>query len=261
MIDFYTLFSSSSGNSSLITNGRTNILIDAGVSCSKINTALGEIGLSPNEIDAVLLTHEHRDHISGAGVISRKYNVPLYASEETLTETVKITGDVYDRNLRIVKPKEVFEIRDFAVCPFSIPHDAKNPMGFSIMCDNKKYTVATDIGNITETFLKSLCKSDCVLLESNHDVDMLKNGKYPYYLKKRILSNVGHLSNDNAAWVATQLAKWGTKNITLGHLSKENNTPEFAYECSFKMLTQNGASVGEDVVLKVAPPSGIHKIN
>lgn len=261
MIKIYTLFSGSSGNCTLMSTGETNILIDAGVSCARILAALKNVGISPSEIDGILITHEHRDHILGAGAISRKYNIPLYASAETLEETVKITGDIYERNLRAVEPKKAFEIREFAVCPFSISHDAVNPFGYSVLYENKKYTVATDIGNITESLLKSVCKSDVILLEANHDVNMLKNGKYPYYLKKRILSNVGHLSNDNAAWLATQLAKWGTEKIALGHLSRENNTPETAYKSVFNMLSENGISVGNDVELFVAPPNEILEIN
>lgn len=255
MIKFYTLFSSSSGNSTLISTGETNVLIDAGVSAARLTVALKEVGLSPNELDGILITHEHRDHISGVGALSRKYNIPLYSNTKTLEETVKIVGDVYDHNLIEVEPKKMFEIREFAVCPFSIAHDAVSPMGYSIFCDNKKYTVATDIGHITESLLKSICKSDAVLIESNHDVNMLKAGGYPYYLKKRILGDFGHLSNDKASWLATQLAKWGTKNIILGHLSKENNTYDAAYSSTYNMLTNNGIEVGKDVILKVASPN------
>lgn len=255
MIKFYTLFSSSSGNSTLISTGETNILIDAGVSCARLVSALKDVGISPNEIDGILITHEHRDHISGAGAMSRKFNIPLYSSRETLEETVKIVGDVYDSSLREVEAKKIFNIREFAICPFQIPHDAVNPMGYSILYNNKKYTVATDIGHITESLLKSVCKSDAILLESNHDIDMLKSGSYPYYLKKRILGDNGHLSNDKAAHLATQLALWGTKNIILGHISKENNTPEKAFNCTYNSLVQNGFEIGKDVNLKVASPN------
>lgn len=255
MIKFYTLFSSSSGNSTLLTTGETNILIDAGVSASKICASLKDIGISPHELDGILITHEHRDHITGAGAMSRKYNIPLYSHTKTLLETVKITGDVYDHNLREIEPKKFFDIREFSICPFSISHDAVSPMGYSIFFENQKFTVATDIGCITESLLKSICKSDAVLLESNHDIKMLNNGSYPYYLKKRILSDVGHLSNEKASWLATQLAKWGTKNIVLGHLSKENNTYDVAYDTTHNMLTNNGFEVGKDVNLKIALPN------
>jgi phosphoribosyl 1,2-cyclic phosphodiesterase len=255
MIKFYTLFSSSSGNSSLLSTGETNILIDAGVSASKICASLKDVGILPNELDGILITHEHRDHILGAGALARKYNIPLYSNCKTLLETVKITGDVYEHNLREVEAKKFFDIRQFSICPFSISHDGVSPMGYSIFYDNKKYTVATDVGCITESLLKSVCKSDAVLLESNHDIKMLNNGKYPYYLKKRILGDYGHLSNDKASWLSTQLAKWGTKNIILGHLSKENNTYDIAYNTTYNMLKDNGIEVGKDVNLKIALPN------
>ena len=255
MIKFYTLYSSSSGNATLISTGETNVLVDAGVSMLRISTSLKEVGLYPNELDAILITHEHRDHICGAGALSRKYNIPLYSNEKTLKETVKIVGDVYEHNLKKVEAKKFFEIREFSICPFSISHDAISPMGYSIFYKNKKYTVATDIGHITDSLLKSLCKSDTVLLESNHDIKMLNEGNYPYHLKKRILSDTGHLSNDKASWLVTQLAKWGTKNIILGHLSKENNTYEKAYNASYSMLTSNGFKVNDDVNLKIALPN------
>lgn len=258
MIRFITLFSGSSGNSTLISGRETNILIDAGVSCAKICASLSELGISPNELDAVLITHEHSDHVNGVRVLSKKFNIPVYATEKTLG--AMNLYDVYAHNQRAVKSGERFEIREFEIFPFSIPHDAADPVGYSVLAENKRYTVATDLGHINERLLKCLCKSEVVLLESNHDVEMLKNGRYSYPLKKRILSDSGHLSNENAAWTATQLAMWGTGKIILGHLSNENNTPSLAYEASHSMLCKNGAQIGGDVILKVAPRSGILEI-
>ncbi|MBE7038869.1 MAG: MBL fold metallo-hydrolase [Ruminococcaceae bacterium] len=258
MIRFITLFSGSSGNATLISGNDTNILIDAGVSCAKIVSELDKVGVNPNEIDALLITHEHIDHTSGVRVMSKKFNIPVFATEETL-EGMNLY-DVFPSNIRSIKKGEVFGIREFEIFPFAIPHDANNPVGYSVLAENKKYTVATDIGHINEKLLKCLYKSDTILLESNHDLDMLKNGRYSYPLKRRILGDFGHLSNDNAAWVATQLAKWGTKNIILGHLSNENNTPDLAYECAYNMLTKNDAKVGCDVILKVAKRFGITEI-
>ena len=262
MIRFITLFSGSSGNATLISGNDTNILIDAGVSCAKICSALSELGISPNEIDAILITHEHSDHICGVRVLSKKFNIPIFATEKTLDEMNKarVLHDIFPHNLRPIKSGESFEIREFEIFPFSIPHDAADPVGYSILAENKRYTVATDLGHINERLLKCLCKSEVVLLESNHDVEMLKNGRYAYPLKKRILSDFGHLSNENAAWTATQLAMWGTGKIILGHLSNENNTPSLAYEATHDMLAKNGAQIGGDVILKVAPRSGILEI-
>lgn len=258
MIRFITLFSGSSGNSTLISGNDTNILIDAGVSCAKIVSELSNVGISPDTLDGILITHEHSDHVSGARVLSKRFNIPVYGTQKTL-ESMNLY-DVYESNIRSVKPHEAFGIREFEIYPFAIPHDAKNPVGYSVLAENKKYSVATDIGHINEKLLKCLYKSDTVLLEANHDIDMLKGGSYSYPLKKRILGDYGHLSNENAAWTATQLAKWGTKNIILGHLSNENNTPDLAYNCSYDMLTKNNAAVGGDVILKVAKRFGITEI-
>lgn len=258
MIRFITLFSGSSGNCTLISGNDTNILIDAGVSCARICTALSQIGINPGMLDAILVTHEHSDHISGVRVLSKKFNIPVYATEKTI-EAMNLY-DVYSHNIRVIEAAKAFEIREFEIFPFSIPHDAADPVGYSVLAENKRYTVATDLGHISERLLKCLYRSDTVLLESNHDIQMLKNGRYSYPLKKRILSDLGHLSNDNAAWAATQLAMWGTCKIILGHLSGENNTPHLAYEAAYGMLEKNGAQIGGDVVLKVAPRNGILEV-
>lgn len=255
---FCTLYSGSSGNATLVSNGNTNILIDAGVSCAKICTSLKEIGISPDEIDGIVLTHEHVDHIRGVDVLSRKFHIPVYASEGTLSKME--LSRVEDKYIRSVKSGESFEIRDIGIYPFKIPHDAAQPLGYTMLLDGKRFSVATDIGHLSESLVKSLCKSDTVLLESNHDIKMLNEGSYPYYLKKRILGDFGHLPNDKAAWMATQLAKWGTTRIILGHLSQENNLPSLAYEASKNMLESNGIKVGQDVILKVADRSNICEI-
>jgi phosphoribosyl 1,2-cyclic phosphodiesterase len=143
---------------------------------------------------------------------------------------------------------------------FSIPHDAVDPYGYTIKTDSGVISVATDTGQITKAMLNNMCKSDCVLIEANHDVQMLKDGNYPYPLKKRILSENGHLSNENAAWLATQLAMWGTKKILLGHLSEHNNTEDKAYTAAKNMLEENNIKVGSDVILKVAQKNIICQI-
>lgn len=252
MNKFVTLFSSSSGNSTLICSDNTNLLVDAGVSCTRIGAALACVNLDICEIDGILVTHEHIDHIKGIGVLSRKYNIPVYATEKTMSAMLAITGDLHDRNIRVVKSGEVFDIRDVAVRPFAVPHDAADPVGYTVRTDAGTISVATDTGQITKSMLNNMSKSDSVLIEANHDVQMLMDGKYPYPLKKRILSGDGHLSNENAAWLATQLAMWGTKKIFLGHLSDHNNTEQKAYNAAKTMLEQNNIKVGSDVLLKVA---------
>ena len=257
MIRFATLFSSSSGNCTLISNDDTNILVDAGVSASKIDKALAEIGIDICELDGIVVTHEHIDHIRSIGVLSRGNNIPVYANGPTMDIIANTVGDLHEHNKRIIECSKSFEIRSMNITPFPIPHDATSPMGYTIDTGNCKVSVATDTGHITKSMLVNMSKSEAVLIEANHDVDMIKNGKYPYMLKKRILSDDGHLSNDNAAWLDTQLALWGTKKIILGHLSDKNNTPEKAYGAAVKKLEENDIKVNSDVILKVASKNQI----
>ena len=260
MVKFCTLFSGSSGNCTFISDGNTNLLIDAGVSASRISDALSEIGVSPYDIDGILLTHEHRDHVCGAGVFSRNYSVPVYANKGTLEKASAITGWIYDDYVHIFRTNEKFSVNDIDVFPFAISHDTVDPVGYTFRFGGKYYSVATDIGCVTETLLKHICKSEAILLESNHDIEMLSNGPYPQYLKKRISGDKGHLSNKNAAYLATQLVKWGTSKIVLGHLSEKNNTPTAAYDTVAKCFEDNDIETGKDVILQVAPKDGVCNI-
>ncbi len=256
MTRLITLFSSSSGNCTLITNNDTKILVDAGVSMAKITTSLSKVNTEPSEIDAVLITHEHSDHISGLNVFCKKHSPHIYANSKTLEKIREniIASSDFLHPVDIGKP---FPVGSMTVKAFSTPHDSISSVGYVIESDGKKYGVATDTGTITQSMLSSLASCEAVLIEANHDEDMLKSGPYPYYLKKRILSDKGHLSNDKCAWFATQLAIWGTKKIMLGHLSEKNNTSELAYETVGKMLNANGFELDRDVILKVAKKDDI----
>ncbi len=247
---FVSLISGSSGNATFVSDGNTNILIDCGMSGKKLSEALLSLDLSCNDIDALLLTHEHIDHTRGARIISKKYNIPIYLTQGTLFATD--LKDVSQDNLNIIKPFVDFEIGKIGICPFSISHDAAEPVGFNCFLGDKKLTLATDTGIITPQIEPHLLHSDEIILESNHDVDMLMYGNYPFKLKKRILSDLGHLSNENAARLATKLLNNGTKKIMLGHLSIENNTPEIAYQTTCAALSDCGAVVGKDILLSVA---------
>lgn len=260
MSKFCTLFSGSSGNCTFISDGKTNLLVDAGVSASRICAALAEIGYTPYDIDGILLTHEHRDHVAGVSILSRNYSIPVYANVGTMEKTLAITGWIFDDYIHTFKSNEKFAVGDIEVFSFSIPHDTIDPVGYTFRFDGKYYSVATDIGHVTESILKHLCKSEAVLIESNHDVQMLKDGPYPYYLKQRILGERGHLSNENAAHLAAQLVKWGTKRIALGHLSEKNNTPERVFDVTAECFTCNDIKIGTDVILSVAPKDGVCEI-
>jgi phosphoribosyl 1,2-cyclic phosphodiesterase len=252
MIKFCSLYSGSSGNSLFISSGDTRLLVEAGLSGKKIIEALCSIGEKASEIDAILVSHEHSDHIRGAGILSRKFNLPIYASQGTWKAMEKMIGPVLERNKMIFSSYKPFQIGDITVTPFPIPHDANEPVGYSFCASGKKVTVATDIGHISMDLLNNFANSDLLLLESNHDVEMLKIGPYPWPLKKRIASEQGHLSNEAAGEVVAYLAQKGTKRFLLGHLSKENNFPELAYQTVCNALYEKCLEAGTDVAVDVA---------
>jgi len=252
MIKFCSLYSGSSGNSLFISSGNTRLLVEAGLSGKKIIEALCSIGEKPSEINAILVSHEHIDHIKGAGILSRRFNLPIYASEGTWRAMERMIGPVLESNKVIFSSYRPFQIGDITVTPFPIPHDANEPVGYSFYASGKKVTIATDIGHISMDLLNNFTDSDLLLLESNHDVEMLKIGPYPWPLKKRIASEHGHLSNDAAGEVVAYLAQKGTKNFILGHLSKENNFPELAYQTVCNVLYEKCLQAGADIAVDVA---------
>lgn len=252
MIKFCSLFSGSSGNSLFIATEGTKILIDAGLSGKRIIEALYSIGENPSELSAILITHEHSDHTRGAGIISRKFDIPIYANENTWEAMDKEISPIKLKNKAYFSTETEFKIGDIVINAFNIPHDAAEPVGYNFFIDDKKITVATDIGHINKVLLKFFEMSDLILLESNHDIEMLKVGPYPWHLKQRILGEKGHLSNEMAGKVIAYLAGKGTKNFLLGHLSKENNFPELAYETVCSVLHEKCIKVNEDITLCVA---------
>lgn len=238
MFKFCSLYSGSTGNSSLIQTEKTKILIDAGESAKKIAEALQSINIKPEEINAILITHEHSDHTKGLGIFSKKYNVPVYANIETWGGMKTQKEKMLEENVKYFTFEE-FNIGDLTIRPFSIPHDAANPCGFNIIHQDKKISVATDIGHMTTDIVKNLCYSSFILLESNYDSNVLKCSSYPYPLKQRISGPNGHLSNDDAGKTISYLTKFGLNTVMLGHLSKENNFPELAYKTVVEQLMEN----------------------
>ncbi|CDF59010.1 MBL fold metallo-hydrolase [Thermobrachium celere] len=251
-MDFCTLYSGSSGNSIYIGTHRTKILVDAGLSGKKIQEALLEIGVNPSEIKAILITHEHDDHIKAAGILSRRFNIPIYANAETWIAMESQIGDVKEENIKVFNRYEPFEIGDITVIPFKIPHDASNPCGYSFVEKNKKISIATDIGHASLEVKNNIKDSDLILLESNHDVEMLKVGPYPYHLKRRVLSDIGHLSNEDCGRTIVDILNSRIKKVVLGHLSKINNYPELAYRTVVSILESNGIKDGVDLDLDIA---------
>ena len=249
---FSPLFSGSSGNCVYVGTDDGGILVDAGVSCAKITSELSRIGVKPESIKALLVTHEHSDHTQGAGILSRKYDLPVYATEGTWREMEDKIGPVAPKNIRLVDVRQDFFACGLNVVPFSLPHDAAEPCGYSFYAGSVKASVATDIGCIKDGWLNAVSGSDLVLLESNYDPDMLKAGPYPYALKTRILGKKGHLSNDDAGAAAVKLVESGVNTVILGHLSKENNFPELARETTVCAFKQAGIRPDEDVKLHLA---------
>ena len=245
-----SLYSGSSGNSFLIQSNHTKILVDAGVSCRKIETALNNLDISPADIHAILITHEHIDHTKGLGILSSKYNIPIYANEKTWGNIN--CNKILDENRKIFINNKKFDIEDLTILPFSTPHDAADPCGFNIYKDTKKISIATDLGNITKDVFDKLENSSLIMLESNYDMNILKYSPYPYNLKRRIASAIGHLENCMAGKTIARLADSGLKNAVLIHLSKENNFPELAYKTVIEELEKNTINKN-NIKINVAP--------
>lgn len=232
MLNFCSLYSGSSGNSLFVETENTKILIDAGMSCKKIEEALQSIEVNPSSIDAILVTHEHSDHVKGISTISRKFDIPVFSTRETFDAMPAQTEKLSEKNINFFNLLEKFYINDLEILPFSIPHDAANPCGFNIIKDNKhQISIATDIGHMTKSIVNHLEGSEFVLLESNYDTEVLRCCSYPYKLKSRIASDIGHLSNTMAGKTISYLLKNSNLSTAmLGHLSKESNFPELAYQ-------------------------------
>lgn len=227
-----SIASGSSGNCIYVGSEATHLLVDVGISGKRTELGLNSLGLSARDLDGILITHEHADHINGLGVIARKYGVPIYATPGTI-EAILTGGGVgkIDSSLfHEVKEDVKLTIKDLTVNPMRISHDAAQPVAYRISYGNKKVGICTDLGVYNDYTVECLKGMDAVLLEANHDVNMLQVGPYPYYLKQRILGDRGHLSNENSGRLLSRILHDGMQNIILGHLSKENNLPELAYE-------------------------------
>lgn len=259
MFKFCSLFSGSTGNCLLIETDNSKILIDSGESAKKIDSALSLIGIDTNDIDAILVTHEHADHVKSLGTLSKKYSIPVYANTDTWNAMLDQKSKIAEENQKTFNINSPFEIKDLMFSPFSIPHDAANPCGFNVFYKNNKISIATDLGHITPEILHNLEKSSFILLEANYDPNILKYSRYPYYLKQRIAGPNGHLSNISSGQVISSLIKTGLENVMLGHLSKENNFPELAYKTVVEEIISNRYDES-DIKINVAKRDGPSKI-
>jgi phosphoribosyl 1,2-cyclic phosphodiesterase len=240
------LASGSKGNSLFVSWGKQSILIDAGLSGIEIERRLNARSQSPENLTAILVTHEHSDHIRGVGILSRRYNIPVYISNNTYKKAASNLGKLSDVNL--FDCGKSFSIDGMAVSPFTISHDAIDPAGFTLEQNNKKIGIATDLGVATNLVKEYLRDCFYLYIESNHDPDMLINGPYPWYLKQRIKSNQGHLSNLETKELLEELNNENLKHVILAHLSEENNTPEKAFNAAKSGLNSS------DVEIEVAMP-------
>ena len=245
MLNFCSLYSGSSGNCSFVETNNTKILIDSGVSLKKVKEACESLDTSLYDIDAILVTHEHSDHIQSLGNLSNKYNIPVYATPQTYDAMPNQTQKISDENRKNININEKFCIGDIEILPFSIPHDAANPCGYTLFADNKKISIATDIGHMNSNIVKNIDGSEFILLESNYDPEVLKCTKYPFKLKNRIAGPTGHLSNQDAGETISYLIKSGLKKAVLGHLSKESNFPALAYQTVVDELIASGANFND----------------
>lgn len=247
------LCSSSSGNSIYISSGETGLLVDAGNTAKQLEILMRENQIGISTINAIFVTHEHADHIKGLKVFASRYGIRIYSSKGTM-ESLDQLGILNGRFGYDVIDSKGIEVNGIYITPFNTSHDSRESVGYVIKTvDNRKIAIATDIGFVSDTVREAIQGCDAIVIESNHEVRMLQNGRYPYYLKRRILSDVGHLSNESCAKELPNLVKTGTTKFILAHLSLENNDPQLAYITSLCSLIENGMKENVDFKLYVAP--------
>lgn len=237
-----SISSGSEGNCIFIGGEEGKILVDAGISGKRVEEGLKGIGVGPEELDGIFITHEHLDHIKGVGILARRYQLPLYGTVETIHSMLrtKNIGKISEELIHLVEPDRAVKVKDITVNPFSIFHDASNPVAYTFQAGEQKIGLATDLGSYDDYTIHNLKDSDILFLEANHDVNMLQVGPYPYLLKQRILGARGHLSNGNSAKLLCQLLSQKLKHVILAHLSKDNNYPDLAYETVKCELAEHG---------------------
>lgn len=246
------LFSGSKGNSYFIGSAGEGVLIDAGRNCKQIELAMEANGLSMRNVGALFITHEHIDHCAAVRVLAKKYNIPVFASQGTLTALENSERIPPKVTARVIETE--IAVGNMLVKRIDTPHDAAESCCYMVTApDGKRALIATDMGVMLPTVRKAAHESDFAVIESNHDIEMLKTGPYPYVLKRRILSDTGHLSNEACAAELCELVRNGTLRLMLGHLSEQNNTPDVALRTSAAELTRGGMKMNSDYTLDVAP--------
>lgn len=252
------LSSGSSGNCILVRTKDTTIVVDCGLTGKAFEKELSCAGIAPEDVDAIIVTHEHIDHIKGVGIISRRFNLPIYATLGTWKGMIDSIGKIDESLIHYISPEVPFLIKDTPIFPFATSHDAQESIGLVFSSGDKKGGIVTDLGVVTKHLYDLLKQCEILVIEANHDENMLVNGAYPQNLKERILSDCGHLSNRICGAFCAKLVREGcTRQIMLGHLSSDNNTPRCAYGAVCKSIENAGFKVGKDVLLYVANRSCI----
>jgi len=242
--------SGSTGNCALLSEGDTHLLLDDGISLKKLRAALALRGLTPEALSGVLITHEHKDHISGLPMLCKHCGVPLFAPR-TVANHIRWSVAGVDGYIREITPGEAFCVGAVTATAFETCHDSDQSVGYRVE-GSVRFALCTDTGCVTDEMLSALCGCEAAIIEANHDIDMLRAGPYPYYLKRRILSPRGHLSNEDSASLCCTLAESGLRTLVLGHLSRENNLPSLAKRTVEAALQQ----CGQEVALHIAPEWG-----
>lgn len=243
------LASGSTGNSTFIETEKGSVLVDVGLSCKKTDETLNQIGKSLQDVNAIFITHEHVDHIKGLKVIAKKYDIPIYANAKTWNAIERKDIIIKTEQKFHFNPLEEKEIAGLSVQSFNVSHDAIDPQFYTFSQNNKKISLITDTGYVSDTMKGIIKESDVFLFESNHDVDMLRMGRYPWNTKQRILSDVGHVSNEDAAHAMKDVITSNTKRIYLGHLSLDNNIKELARMSVEQILNQYDIDTHNDIMI------------
>lgn len=260
-LEFCSLASGSSGNCQYIASKTTKLILDAGLSGKYITGGLESISVDPNLVNGILVTHEHTDHIKGVGILMRKYGLDLYVNKATWEAMESKMGKINMEKVHFIGNSDEFQIGDISICPFEISHDAIDPVGYSFKKDEGHISVLTDLGIVTDKIIDIVKTSNLLVMEANHDIEMLKIGPYPAYLKKRILSEKGHLSNIDAGKVIGEIMDYGkVKNVLLAHLSKENNFPDLAYETVRQELQNRNIQMGKDINIELTYRDRVSKV-
>lgn len=258
-----SIASGSSGNCIYVGTDATHLLMDVGISGKRVETGLGELGIRMQEIDGIFLTHEHADHISGLGVLARKYGIPVYGTRGTIGAVMAnhSLGTIDEELIHYVTPDEKLIVKDVSVYPIRTSHDAAEPVAYRVSHDKKKIGILTDLGCYNDYTVECLRDLDLLYLEANHDINMLQVGPYPYYLKQRILGKKGHLSNEAAGKLLSRLLHDNLQAVVLGHLSQENNLPELAYETVRVEITMSDTEYqADDFPVYVAKRSEVSQV-